>query len=191
MPRLASRKAGSSFGGDRPRWHINNALKSFDSFGKEVPAFNIKGESRVNTALGGLLTCAILTVSLIYSVIKIVQMVNGDNPIISDLMLPSHYGPEDKLNLNEINFRLAFSIEGFVIRERKDDPRYVKWFVRLYGKKNETRFETHIPFHTCTDEDYDSFYPIIPRQVASLERIRASKKSKMVCIDWDDDSLPF
>ena len=191
MPRLASRKAGSSFGGDRPRWHISNALKGFDSFGKEVPAFNIKGESRVNTALGGLLTFVILTVSLIYSIIKIVQMVNGDNPIISDLMLPSHYGPEDKLNLNEINFRLAFSIEGFVIRERKDDPRYVKWFVRLYGKKNETRFETHIPFHTCTDEDYDSFYPIIPRQVASLERIRASKKSKMVCIDWDDDSLPF
>ena len=72
MPRLASRKAGSAYGGDRPRWHINNTLKSFDSFGKEVPAFNIKGESRVNTAFGGTMTCAILSVSLIYSIIKII-----------------------------------------------------------------------------------------------------------------------
>ena len=160
MPRLASRKSGSGYGGDRPSWHINNTLKNFDSFGKEVPAFNIKGESRVNTALGGTITFAILSVSLIYSCIKIIQMVNGDNPIISALVLPSFFGAEDILNLYEVNFRMAFTIEGYVVRERKNDPRYVKWLVRFYGIKNGQPFNEWIDYHECTEEDYSEFSPL-------------------------------
>ena len=74
MPHLFGSKSNSKYGGDRPRWRISTVLKGFDSFGKEVPAFNIKGDSRVTTALGGTVTCSILTVSLLYSILKIIQM---------------------------------------------------------------------------------------------------------------------
>ena len=41
-----------------------------------------------------------------------------------------------KFNLKEKNFRLAVSIEDyFAPRRLKDDPKYVKWIFRLYGKK--------------------------------------------------------
>ena len=58
---------------------------------------------------------------------------------------------------------MAFTIEDYVKRERKDDPAYVKWAVRFFGKKNGERFEKWLPFHKCTAEDYSEFYPLDPK----------------------------
>ena len=38
----------------------------------------------------------------------------------------------ERLSLKEIDFRMAFSVEGYHSRERKDDPRYVKYLVRTF-----------------------------------------------------------
>ena len=63
-------------------------------------------------------------------------------------------------NLNEADFRIAFAMEGFAERDLKIDSRYVKYIVRMYGKKNNVPYEHILPYHECTDEDYDQFYPI-------------------------------
>ena len=49
---------------------------------------------------------------------------------MSELTQKDHYGPLDKIYYNDIDFRMAFSIEGFWDNERKDDERYVKWMAR-------------------------------------------------------------
>ena len=67
-------------------------------------------------------------------------MANGDNPIINRLVIPDYYGADEIVNLHEINFRFAFTVEGFVKRVRKDDPRFVKWNVRFYGFRNGEPF---------------------------------------------------
>ena len=90
-------------------------------------------------------------------------MVNGDNPIISTLVLPSFFSDQDILNLEENNFRLAFTIENTLDRERRDDPRYVKWSARFYGTKNGEGFLEYLDFHKCTEEDYAEFNPIDPK----------------------------
>ena len=62
------------------------------------------------------------------------------------------------VNLKERNLRFAFGIEGYLDKQLKDDPRYVKWIVRLYTKTGaDDRRETLLPYHKCTVEDFDSF----------------------------------
>ena len=65
--------------------------------------------------------------------------------------------------MNAINFRIAFTVEGYIDKKRKDDPRFVKYLVRLYGKKEGKRFEWLVPYHECTKEDFELFDPIDPK----------------------------
>ena len=60
----------------------------------------------------------------------------------------------EKLDLNDINFRLAFSVEGYHSREMKNDPRYVKYLVRIFGIKDGKEYETFIPYHRCEEKDW-------------------------------------
>ncbi len=69
MPKLR-KKEGQSSSGHRPSWHVGNKLQSIDLFGREVPAFNLKGETHVNTTVGGLVSVLILITTLLYTVIK-------------------------------------------------------------------------------------------------------------------------
>ena len=79
--------------------------------------------------------------------------------------MPDFFGAEDILNMNDpdINFRMAFTIESYNDKKRKDDPRFVKWNVRFYGVKNGEAYETWIPYHKCTEEDYAQFNPLDPK----------------------------
>ncbi len=45
------------------------------------------------------------------------------------------------MNFNEINWKMAFSIENMGSRMAIDDPRYVKWIVRLYEKHGDVLSE--------------------------------------------------
>ena len=152
--KLFSGRETSNFGSYRPRWHINNYFVNMDSFGKEVPGLNVKGLSHFGTIYGGIITAAILTLSLFYAVIKTIHLVSKANPVMSALTIPSYYSATDRFYLNEANFRMAFSVEGYLDGENKNDPDYVKWFVRVFGKTNGVAYEQMIPHHKCTDEDY-------------------------------------
>ena len=65
------------------------------------------------------------------------------------------------VNLNEIGFRFAFTIENYLTSKRKDDPRYIKWFARLLYRKDSKWGNKMIPFHRCTAEDFAEFNPIV------------------------------
>ena len=106
-----------------------------DIFGKEVPGFNIKGEHHMSTAVGGIMTFLLLMLSLCYAIIKVIHLVNKTNPVMSELTIPEHYSSLDKFYLNENNFKMAFSVEGYLDRENKNDSRYVKWIARVSTRK--------------------------------------------------------
>ena len=52
---------------------------------------------------------------------------------------------------------MAFTVEGYLDRIAKTDPKYVKWFVRLVGTTDGEDFEKVLPYHKCTDEDWKDF----------------------------------
>ena len=71
----------------------------------------------------------------------------------------ANYDAESPLNLNEINFKIAFKFSSNS-KPLIDDPRYVKTIVSLESFDNDNvQSEIIIPHRKCTDEDYAQFYP--------------------------------
>lgn len=65
---------------ERPAWAIGNVMRSVDNFGHDIPTFNLRGESRINTVCGGVVTTMICILVIIYSSIKGVDFFNRRNP---------------------------------------------------------------------------------------------------------------
>ena len=68
--------------------------------------------------------------------------------------------PDNALDLNARNHRVAFAFDGYLDEQLKADPRYVKWIFRVLYKKDGKFKETLLQYHKCTEEDYAEFYPI-------------------------------
>ena len=64
-------------------WHFTNFLHRIDKFGQPIPGFNIKGQNEVKTAIGGIMTAIIVSITLGYFATKFNGLLNGDNPIIN------------------------------------------------------------------------------------------------------------
>ena len=118
-------------------------------------------------------------------------MIEKPNPVIAKYDQEVDFTLADPLDIKQTNAKIAVSFQGYLEQDHKDDPRYVKWMVRLFGNQDYKRFERHVPFHICTDEDYDQFFPITPSQEGQMKRFREGGSAKMICIDWDDEEVPF
>ena len=65
------------------RWNVMNFMSSLDIFGSPIPAFNIKGKDKVQTVVGGLLSAAIITLTLGYAVIGMHGVISRSDPKIN------------------------------------------------------------------------------------------------------------
>ena len=92
--------------------------------------------------------------------------------------------------MNDEGFRFAFSAEGYLDNEVKDDPAYVKLIVRSRGRKEEVNYERHIPYHKCNESDWEQFAPPSTGDADSWKRIKDDPKRGFFCLDWDDND-PF
>ncbi len=96
-----------------------------DIFGAPLPTFNLKGETHVNTATGGILTIFLTIVFLGYASVKLQHLIDSKNPDIAEFEENHFYDYTTRLNLNDIGFKFAFTIEGYFDKKIKDDPKYV------------------------------------------------------------------
>ena len=65
------------------------------------------------------------------------------------------FNKNDSLNLNEIGFKMAFSVVDFTNLELRNDPNFVRWRVYLRTMENfVTINELDLNYHLCTNEDY-------------------------------------
>ena len=143
-----------------------------DAYGKSLPTFNIKGKDRVNTILGGFLSIILYMIIFMYSMFKFTHMVTHENPNITGYDIEDGLS-ETEVNLNEHNFRMAFTIESFQYPlQQKNDPKYVKYIVRMYGKRDGEYYQRILPYHKCTDEDFKGFYPVKKQSTSALQAIR-------------------
>ena len=62
---------------------------------------------------------------------------------------------ENAVDLNDLDFKVAVSFEGFRDKKFKIDTRYVKWIIRMVGENEGVSYEKIIPFHKCTNDDLD------------------------------------
>ena len=84
-------------------WHISSILRKIDRFGKPIPAFNMKGKDQIKTVIGGIMTTAIITLTLGYFVIKFQDLMAGTDQIVNYNVLHSYYSGKEGLNLFDAN----------------------------------------------------------------------------------------
>ena len=83
-------------------WHITNILRRLDRFGQPIPAFNMKGKDSIKTVIGGVLTAAIITLTLGYFIIKLQDLMEGTDKTVNYNVMHSYYDNEG-LNLYQAN----------------------------------------------------------------------------------------
>ena len=76
----------------KKKWHLGRIVKNIDSFGMEIPSFNIGGESQVNTLCGGIVTCLILMTTLAYASSEALELIDPHNPQINIVDHPYEFG---------------------------------------------------------------------------------------------------
>ena len=64
-------------------WDAKNYIRGLDSFAKEVPAFNIHGQSQVQTLVGGCLTVLIMILTFSYATSKMIDLSQKKDPFIT------------------------------------------------------------------------------------------------------------
>ena len=166
----------------------NTFIERFDIFGASLPVFNIKGETQVFTKTGGVMSLFVLMTWLSYGAIKLTQLYKKHNPFISEITEKNFYGADQKLDLNAIKFKQAFTFEGFQDREIKDNPKYVKIISRMYGfNEDGVEFQEMIPIHKCKEEDWQEFADPANGMRDQIDGIRDNSKRGMYCIDQPDD----
>ena len=131
-----ARRFGSHYGQQKPWWLLSNFMKRIDMFGKEMPSFTLKGETHVGTYYGGFVTLIIFVLTLCFAGLKAVILVNRTNPNISHVRENTHFNGSEKINLNEINYRLAYIIENYDDRKTKNDKKYIKYIASLWTEIN-------------------------------------------------------
>ena len=67
----------------RRAWDAKNYIRSLDSFAKKVPAFNIDGQSQVQSLVGGCLTLLIMVLTFSYAASKMIDLSQKKDPFIT------------------------------------------------------------------------------------------------------------
>ena len=69
-----------------------------------IPAFNIKGNDKVQTVVGGFLSAAVITLTLGFAIIGIHDLIMRSDPTINQNIVHSYYGTEEVgLDLSKTN----------------------------------------------------------------------------------------
>ena len=132
------------------------------------------------------MTLIIGILMLFYTSIKFVHLMSRHNPSISSHKQLFYYDSSEVVNLKESGVRMAFSVEGFLDGEIKDDPRYVKYLVRLWGKKDGVKYERILDYHKCTPGELDLFGEPSRESIAPLQTFKFSEKRHLYCLDWEN-----
>ena len=87
-------------------------FKKIDTFGYPLPNFNLKGNEKVTTIVGGFCTLIILLTVFMYGTLKFSNLITKPSPIINSYFAENEMTGVS-LNLNERNYKLAFTVESY------------------------------------------------------------------------------
>ena len=86
-----------------------------------------------------------------------------------------------------MGFRFAFTVEGRLDVEVKDDPAFVKYVVRFLTYEHGEYSEKLLSYHKCNETDWNDFAPASKGSKSQFESIRDTPNRGFFCIDWPDD----
>jgi len=141
------------------KFKLEHVFSGLDMFTQPVPQFSIRGRAEVSSQVGRAVSLVIYIVILLYSTHKLMQLLSRANPTVSSSVEFKQLDSSAVFDLYAENYRFAFGVEGFLDKQFKDDPRFVKPFFRKVWRTGGVEFEKILQFHKCTDDDYEQFAP--------------------------------
>ena len=158
-----------------------------DGFGQPLPTFNIKGETKVKTAQGGVVTALLCFMVLTYAILKFIQLTGRENPDISETKVPEYYSISDAISFSEVGFKAAFTLESYQEGYTVNDPRYIKWIARSYTKKDGKSSETLHPISKCSAEKLSQFSPVAQKSRDKFKKITEDENRGLYCVNPVED----
>ena len=144
-----------------------------------MPSFNLTGDTKVTTKLGGLLSILPVATTLVFAQMKLKHILEYKSPSITT---NSHSIEEGaRYDAQRDDFVMAFGIEHF-FDGIKDDPRFTQWFVSYKtGDYDGNYQERNYLMHKCTDSEYAKFYPPDNDSKVKVELFKKSRS--FYCFD--------
>lgn len=135
-------------------------LLSLDLFGAPAPTFNIRGETKVRTYFGAVLSTMIITVTLLFSLVKLEHLLSKHNPTVNTFEDKNVFGTADVYKpASSEEFMMAFAVTSEKDAWKvKHDPRFVKWLAYQRTVLNGEETYNEVPLHPCTEEEYTLFH---------------------------------
>ena len=162
---------------------LRNGFYTLDLFQRQLPGFNVRGRSTIPSLAGVICSFLIMLVTLLYAGLKFDQMISRENPQISSYIERNVIPPDEEFHFAENGF-FAFGVEGYVDGLPRDDPRYVKMFLRLVGRADGKTYEHLLSYRKCHSEDYADMVTSNPSSAALIEQYRTDPEKSLNCIDW-------
>ena len=160
-------------------------IKQLDMYGLPMPGFNIEGEQVMTTNTGGVVSVMIIYVTLLFAILKFVNMLNKENPTVFSYFEPDAVDVDYMFNMIDEDFMIAFSLEDYNTGETKMNTDYVKFYAMYSDMKDGKRGTTEVPLHKCTEEDYSRFYPVEQRSSSLLNKYKTKDNMQLFCLDLD------
>ena len=167
MKNIGSRKISSHHGQNKQGvkwWQGFNFFGSIDIFSKELPSFNLQGETHIGTAYGGFCTFIVWLLTFAYALIRFEYLVLGKDSNINVILKQDVYDDTDKLGIFKDNgYRIAFVVEDEMTLQTKGSPEYVKYIAIYWIETGDGLEQKNIPLHPCTEKELtNDFYDIVP-----------------------------
>ena len=170
----------------RSKFSLMNMLDMLDLFKRRLPTFNMRGSAFVPSIAGGLLSFTIFFVMLMYATVKFIHMLNRHNPSVSSYLKSSFLDSSNIVNFKDKNLRFAFGVEGYLDKELKDDPKFVKSILRFMRKVEGVEEERFVNYHKCTALDFEDFAPPSSDSIALLHTYKTDPSRNLYCINFDE-----
>lgn len=166
---------------------LGSVWKRLDMFGVSLPMFNIHGQTVTNTVCGGVASFVVLFIFFLYATLKLSHLLSKYNPDISTVVETNFYDQNTRLRLGDLDFSIAFTIEGYLDKKAKNDPKFVKTMARIVTYTDGVSSERFIPFSKCTKAQLDRFSPPAHGMQEQIDKITSDPDRGLFC--FDDKSL--
>ena len=147
--------------------------------------FNLRGRKKVASLSGTIVSIIMTFILIMYSAVKFIQLNERSNPNISSYIEEGAIqGKNEGINFADVDFKFAFSVEGYIDKEAKFDSRYVKGIARMFDRNDEKVSEILLQYHECSLQELYQFPSPAPDSVGLMEYYKKGG-NKLFCVDQE------
>ena len=157
-----------------------NFIENIDIFGKQVPSFSLGGRTEIRTKPGAIMTIMILSLTLLFGLMKLQHLFLRKNPLINTNSEP--LADDAVFETNSSDLMIAVTAENYFTGAGLSNPRYVRYNTGIWKKINGVLETLWYPMHKCTAQDHKKFNKAV--KIVNNEKMqRLRNEDHLFCID--------